>query len=53
MAEPTIMNSKQLVSAALMDTNEIMLKLYDDPPFVHALMARREEYAFAYAIPTP
>ncbi|MBN8457498.1 MAG: uroporphyrinogen decarboxylase family protein [Verrucomicrobia bacterium] len=36
------------LACALMDINEMMLKLYDDPPFVQALMARCEEYAFAY-----
>ncbi|MFO1492517.1 MAG: uroporphyrinogen decarboxylase family protein [Kiritimatiellia bacterium] len=36
------------LAAALMDINEIMLKLYDDPPFVQALMQRCEEYALAY-----
>lgn len=36
------------LAAALMDINEIMLKLYDDPPFVRALLDRCEEYALAY-----
>lgn len=36
------------LAAALMDINEIMLKLYDDPPFVEALLERCGEYAFAY-----
>ncbi len=36
------------LAAALMGINEIMLKLHDDPPLVQALMARCEEYAFAY-----
>ena len=37
------------LAAALMGINEIMLKVYDDPPFVEALMARCSEYALAYA----
>jgi uroporphyrinogen decarboxylase len=37
------------LAAALMGTNEIMLKILDDPPFVQALMARCSEYAAAYA----
>jgi MtaA/CmuA family methyltransferase len=36
------------LAAALMDINEIMLKLYDDPPFVEALLARCAEYTLAY-----
>ncbi len=36
------------LAAALMGLNEIMLRLHDDPAFVHALMARCEEYALAY-----
>lgn len=36
------------LAAALMDINEIMLKLYDDPPFVQALLDRCAEYALAY-----
>jgi MtaA/CmuA family methyltransferase len=37
------------LAAALMGINEIMLKVYDDPPFVEALMQRSSEYALAYA----
>lgn len=37
------------LAAALMGINEIMLKAYDDPPFVEALMHRCSEYALAYA----
>ena len=36
------------LAAALMDINEIMLKLHDDPGFVRALMTRCEAYALAY-----
>lgn len=36
------------LAAALMGINEIMLKLYDDPPFVEALMERCLEYAASY-----
>jgi uroporphyrinogen decarboxylase len=36
------------LAAALMDINEIMLKLYDDPPFVAALLERCAEYTLAY-----
>lgn len=36
------------LAAALMDINEIMLKLYDDPPFVQALIDRCAEYTLAY-----
>lgn len=36
------------LAAALMDINEIMLKLYDDPPFVEALVERCAEYTLAY-----
>lgn len=36
------------LAAALMDINEIMLKLYDDPPLVEALLERCAEYTFAY-----
>lgn len=36
------------LAAALMDINEIMLKLYDDPPFVEALLERCAEYTLAY-----
>jgi MtaA/CmuA family methyltransferase len=36
------------LAAALMDINEIMLKLYDDPPFVESLLVRCAEYALAY-----
>lgn len=36
------------LAAALMDINEIMLMLYDDPPFVQALLDRCAEYALAY-----
>lgn len=36
------------LAAALMDINEIMLKLYDDPPFVEALLERCTEYSLAY-----
>lgn len=36
------------LAAALMGMNEIMLKVYDDPPFVEALMERCAEYALAY-----
>jgi len=36
------------LAAALMDINEIMMKLYDDPPFVEALMHRCSEYTLAY-----
>ena len=36
------------LAAALMGINEIMLKVYDDPPFVEALMARCSDYALAY-----
>ena len=37
------------LAAALMGINEIMLKVFDDPPFVEALMCRCSEYALAYA----
>ncbi|MEI6781411.1 MAG: uroporphyrinogen decarboxylase family protein [Verrucomicrobiota bacterium] len=37
------------LAAALMGINEIMLKVFDDPPFVKALMERCSEYALAYA----
>jgi MtaA/CmuA family methyltransferase len=37
------------LAAALMGTNEIMLKVLDDPPFVQALMERCSEYTAAYA----
>jgi uroporphyrinogen decarboxylase len=37
------------LAAALMGLSEFMLRLHDDPPFVLALIARCEEYAFAYA----
>jgi MtaA/CmuA family methyltransferase len=37
------------LAAALMGINEIMLQVYDDPPFVEALMQRCAEYAVAYA----
>jgi uroporphyrinogen decarboxylase len=37
------------LATALMGINEIMLKVYDDPPFVQALMDRCAEYAVAYA----
>lgn len=36
------------LAAALMGMNQIMLKVIDDPPFVEALMARCEEFGFAY-----
>jgi MtaA/CmuA family methyltransferase len=36
------------LAAALMDINEIMLKLYDDPPLVAALLERCAEYTLAY-----
>jgi MtaA/CmuA family methyltransferase len=36
------------LASALMGINEIMVRVSDDPPFVHALMARCEEYALAY-----
>jgi uroporphyrinogen decarboxylase len=36
------------LAAAVMDINEIMLKLHDDPPFVEALLARCSEYTLAY-----
>ncbi len=36
------------LAAALMGINEIMVKLYDDPPFVQALMERCAEYTLAY-----
>lgn len=36
------------LAAALMDINEIMLRLYDDPPFVAALVERCAEYTLAY-----
>ena len=36
------------LAAALMGINEIMLMLYDDPPFVAALLERCTEYALAY-----
>jgi len=36
------------LAAALMDINEIMLKLYDDPPFVAALLDRCAGYTLAY-----
>jgi uroporphyrinogen decarboxylase len=36
------------LAAALMDINEIMLKLYDDPPFVEALLDRCAEHTLAY-----
>lgn len=36
------------LAAALMGINEIMLKLYDDPPFVQALLDRCAEYTLAY-----
>ena len=36
------------LAAALMDINEIMLKLYDDPPLVEALLDRCAEYTLAY-----
>ena len=35
--------------AALMGINEIMLRVFDDPPFVEALMQRCSDYATAYA----
>jgi len=35
------------LAAALMDINEIMLKLYDDPPFVAALLDRCAGYTLA------
>jgi uroporphyrinogen decarboxylase len=38
------------LAAALMDINEIMLLLYDDPPFVQALLDRCAEYSLAYGI---
>lgn len=37
------------LAAALMGINEIMLKVYDDPPFVEALMDRCADYAVSYA----
>ena len=37
------------LAAALMNINEIMLKVFDDPPFVKALMERCAEYGAAYA----
>ncbi|MCX6927188.1 MAG: uroporphyrinogen decarboxylase family protein [Verrucomicrobia bacterium] len=37
------------LAAALMGINEIMLKVFDDPPFVQAVMERCSEYALAYA----
>ena len=37
------------LAAALMGINEIMLQVFDDPPFVQALMMRCAEYAAAYA----
>jgi len=37
------------LAAALMGINQIMLKVYDDPPFVEALMAKCADYACAYA----
>jgi uroporphyrinogen decarboxylase len=36
------------LAAALMDINEIMLKLYDDPPFVEALLEKCAQYTLAY-----
>lgn len=36
------------LAAALMDINEIMLQLYDDPAFLRALMERCADYALAY-----
>lgn len=36
------------LAAALMGVNELMLRVHDDPPFVHALMARAADYALAY-----
>lgn len=38
------------LAAALMDINEIMLKLYDDPPFVEALLDHCAEYTLAYGV---
>ena len=38
------------LAAALMGINEIMLKVFDDRPFVEALMHRCSEYAAAYAL---
>jgi uroporphyrinogen decarboxylase len=37
------------LAAALMGINQIMLKVFDDPPFAEALMRRCSEYAAAYA----
>jgi MtaA/CmuA family methyltransferase len=37
------------LAAALMGINEIMLRVFDDPPFVEALMQRCSDYAAAYA----
>jgi uroporphyrinogen decarboxylase len=36
------------LAAALMGVDEIMLRLFDDPPMVRALMARCAEYSVAY-----
>jgi MtaA/CmuA family methyltransferase len=36
------------LAAALMDINELMLRVHDDPPFVEALLERGAEYALAY-----
>jgi uroporphyrinogen decarboxylase len=36
------------LAAALMDINEIMLNLYDDPPFVEALLEKCAQYTLAY-----
>ncbi len=36
------------LAAALMGINRIMLELYDDPPFVEALLERCTEYSLAY-----
>jgi MtaA/CmuA family methyltransferase len=36
------------LAAALMDINEIMLALYDDPPFVEALLEKCSQYTLAY-----
>jgi uroporphyrinogen decarboxylase len=37
------------LASALMGLDEIMMRVEDDPPFVHALMRRCEEYILAYS----
>jgi MtaA/CmuA family methyltransferase len=38
------------LAAALMGINEIMLRVFDDPPFVEALIQRCSDYAATYAL---